>query len=353
MTFISEEQQNNIRIKQMIFHIVGKHADRPLLFDELVNVKLHEDFFIARIKSTIRGSLYSFNEIAGTRDAIRKSIVSEDEFVKKTQDLSKRFQSLYDGDKRLSDGVLLFLIVDAFDEILFNIIKFDHEPSVGYLVNENSAGHREAVLNTIADQFSRHPEAMQKSALIRPNAESQQVCAIDRSSRPDISGSFQAFLDVKRVFQHDELTRRICNVAYEVGIKHQNELSPEIIRGLRHRVRESLLKLEFFDPENPEPLKNAIYGPLSSDHPLHKSFAKALERTGIAHEPITVLPSALPQTRRLMKETQEGIQIYIPNEAQDRIDEVPADGGESYIRIRTAGLKYDDIDSEAGSRRRS
>lgn len=353
MPFITETQEQVLGIERMIFHIVGKAPGYPTLLDRLVAVGPHESFFIARVRSTLRGASYKFQEIAGTREALLRAGANDAAYVHETQNLARRFQTMYQTDQRLSDGVLLILQLRAGVERLFDIIKFDLDPSVAFDVHGN-AGQRGAVLAAISNHFSHHPDAMQKSALVRidPNG-GGEVCAVDRSSRPDITAPFQAFLDVRRTFEHGELTTRIQDVLYVVGIKHQDELPSEIVRGLRHRIKNALLEFGELHPNQREALKHAVYGPLPPDHPVHGSLIKELERKHIADEPILVVPAALPRTRRLMKETREGIQVYIPEAESDRVDEVDAGGGERYLRIRTAGLKYDDIEFERPTGRRA
>lgn len=351
MPFITDEQRQALHIQRMTFHVVGKIAGRPLLLDQVVDVGPHEQFFISRVADTLKGALYDFQEIAGTRAALVTAARSEAAFVEQTQNLARRFQAMYDTDQRLSDGVLLVLQLRAGAEELFDIIKFDHDPAVAYRLRQN-AGRRQAVLAEISDHFSRHREAMQKSALIRINpAGGGEVCAVDRSGRVDITAPFQAFLDVRRRFDHAELTGRISDILYSVGMKHQHDLPADVVRSLRHRTREALTRIGEIDPQNHEPILTAVFGPLEADHPLRRTFHRQLERQNIADEPIQIDVNALPPTRRLMKETQEGIQIFVPPGENNRIDEIDAGGGERYVRIRTAGLRYDDVEIQRPNRR--
>lgn len=352
MPFMTEAQQQAIRIERMIFHVVGKEPGRPLLLDQVVAVGSYEAFFADRIRDTLKGAVYQFLPIAGTRDALARAAVGQQEFVLETQNLANRFQALYEADGRLSNGVLVILQFMAGEERLFDILKFDHDPAVGYDIQVN-AGHRVAVLGAISRHFSRHKEAVQKSALVRiDDAGGGEVCAIDRSSSIDITGPFQAFLDVKRKFEHAELTTRMFNVLYRVGMKHQDDLDPDVVKSLRHRVREALTRLGNFTPGQSSELKAAVFGPLASDHPVHASFAKELERNNMTDETIEFDPQVLPRTSRLLKETREGIQVFIPEQEKDRVDFVPGDGGESYLRVRTMGLKIDDVELEKANRRR-
>lgn len=278
MPFITEAQQQAIRIERMIFHVVGKAPNRPLLLDQVVEVGAHEGFFASRIIDTLKGASYQFLPIAGTRDALERALADEAAFVRETQNIAQRFQEMYVADKRLSDGVLLILQFQAGAETLFDIIKFDHDPAVGYNLRED-AGQRGAVLAEISSHFSRHKEAVQKSALIRINAGGGgEVCAVDRSSRLDITAPFQNFLDVRRTFDHSELTERIFGILYRVGMKHQDDLDPDVVKSLRHRAKDALERLGEFHPEQPDALKNAVFGALTPDHPIHDSFTKDLGR---------------------------------------------------------------------------
>lgn len=339
---ITEAHWETLSIKRMIFHVIGKSAQHPTLLDSIVPHEGYEEFFLDRVKDTLRGAAYVFNEIAGTREALHRASGTDRAFVQETKNLANRFQALYENDKRLSDGVLLVLELTADGDAFFDIIKLDHDPGVAYDLKQEN-GQLVAILASIQNQFSKRKEAMQKSALITlDRTVDSQVFAIDRSGRPDITAPFQSFLDVHRLLTNSEVTTRLCEAIYRVGMKHQNDLPPDMSKGLKHRTKEALKKVGRYDPENIEPLKAAVYGALNEEHPIHKSLAAELGRKKIANEPVIIDPDGLPRTRRYYKETVEGIQVSVPPTENDRVTVRDAGGGEKLIEIRTAGLKHDD-----------
>lgn len=350
MDFFTEEQLASFRIEKMIFHVVGKDPSCPLVLDQIVEVGAHDDFFRKRILDTLRGAKYQFLEISGIRTALIRAATDEMNFVNESINLAKRFQSLYSGDHRLSNGVLLLLQIRAMDEIVFDIIKFDHDPAVGYRFREEN-GHRTAILSEISSHFSKHKESMQKSALIRPNGNNSMVCAIDRSSRIDITSPFQQFLDVRRALSHKELTSRMYEAICKVGMQHKDHLDREIAKNLKMRAHAALVKLGAYAPDQADILKAAVFGALPEDNPIHRAFEAELKRRHIADEPIEFDPQVLPPPRRFIKETEEGVRISIPESALDRVAEVPLPSGERCIQIRTARLKVDDVETEGSSRR--
>jgi 37-kD nucleoid-associated bacterial protein len=244
---------------------------------------------------------------------------------------------------------LLVLELSIGAETYFDIIKFDHDPGVGYDLKQQG-DQVIATLKAINDQFSKRKEAMQKSALIRLGPDDGgAVFAIDRAGGSDITGQFQNFLDVYRELTHKEISERLCKALYKTGTKHQKDLPAEKVKGMRHRINSTLLALGQYHPNQLGELKAAIYGPLAEDHPLHATLEAQLKRQKVANEPVIIDSEALPKARQYVKETNEGIRVTIPKDQIDKVDVQDIGGGQQYLRIKTTGLKHDDVEFEKTS----
>ena len=70
MSFLSDEEVASLRINRMIFHVVGKNLDIPVLLREITPLQ-HVDFFLERIKSSLKGNLFTFIANSNTDRILR------------------------------------------------------------------------------------------------------------------------------------------------------------------------------------------------------------------------------------------------------------------------------------------
>ncbi|EOX7840955.1 nucleoid-associated protein, partial [Escherichia coli] len=203
MSFLSEQDVQNLVINKMIFHVVGKNLEAPTLLKEIKPVQ-HVDFFLERIKSSLKGNLFTFLENSNTERILRiirdKADAEANCFTEQSKLLASDFQSHHSSGNTSMGCFFLFELVSD-KEKFYAIIKYDNEDVVRYVLDEELSEEQMPTLERFHETFVKKAEAMQKIALIQldPSGKGGKVIVKDRSKRTNISGYFKGFLNVKRV----------------------------------------------------------------------------------------------------------------------------------------------------------
>ena len=347
MTLFTDEEKATLSIRRMIFHVVGKALDEPVLLDEITPPQF-ADFFLERVKSALSGNLFEFRENSSVERILRLIVAHADTFGDQSKSLARDFHSRHSG--ITSVGVFfVFELGMVRDQTAYALIKYDNEDVVRYLVNP---GSQVPSLERFQESFVRKAEAMQKIALVRLDVEGGgRVAVRDRSNMAHISDYFEGFLQVRRVNSPDELSDKLITVFKDTFRSHRSELSDEIKRSGVNRIYDVLRQPgRAFGPENSEPLFSAIFGQFPPEAPIRRTFSQRLKHHGVAEETFNINPDLVQRPSRRRIETMEGTQIIFEEEHRPTITR--RDDGRTQITVVTASVVRDDVDTEKAPRGR-
>lgn len=346
MSFLSDEEKDALTIKRMIFHVVGKKLDEPILLNE-INPPQHQDFFLDRVKSSLRGNLFAFREHSPT-EALLRGIADGGDFTDETRKLALDFQSRHK--TAMSMGVFFIFEMTAGEGVtIYALVKYDNEDVVRYVIDEMDAA---AVpkLERFQESFVRKPEAMQKIALVRlDEAAGGRIMVRDRSNVAHISDYFEGFLRARRVNAPVDMSEKLANALKDTFKEHRRSLPDDVQRSGVNRIYSTLQLGLRFDPDDCEPLLTAVFGPLAEDAPLRKTLRKKLRDQGVSEETFDVDPERVQKPRRHVIETAEGVQVLY--DAGKRPAVIQRDDKRWEIVIVTSGVTRDDAEIEASPRR--
>ncbi|MCJ2050262.1 nucleoid-associated protein [Methylobacterium sp. J-070] len=330
----------------MIFHVVGKSLEEPILLDE-ISPPQHQDFFLERVKSSLRGNLFAFRERSATEALLREIASGERNFTECTQALALDFQSRHK--KTMSVGVFFIFELAAGDGVtIYALIKYDNEDVVRYVLEEG--GSSVPRLERFQESFVRKPEAMQKIALVRlDDGAGGRIMVRDRSNTAHISDYFEGFLQARRVNDAADMSEKLAAALKDTLKANRDSLPEEIQRSGVNRIYEVLRQGPLFDPGDCEPLVTACFGVQPENSKVRRDLDRNLRNRGVSEETFDVSPERIQKPRRHRMETVEGVQVTYDEDNRPAIRE--RDDGRQEIVIVTAGLKRDDADIETGPRR--
>lgn len=348
MSFLSDQEVQNLRINRMIFHVVGKSLEVPILLSEISPLQ-HVDFFLERIKSSLKGNLFTFNELSNTDRILRIIKTNADNdptcFTEQSKLLASDFQSHHTGGNTSMGCFFLFELMSNNNK-LYAIIKYDNEDVVRYVIDEQQNENQIPRLERFNESFVRKAEAMQKIALIRLSDEESggDIVVRDRSKRTNISGYFKGFLKAKRKNSEEELCDKLINVLKDVFKKHRDLLPEGIKRSGVNKIYEVLGRADFdYNAEEPTSLLTSIFGPIDEESPIKKSFATLSRDCGIDGESFRIIADSIQKPARRRIETAEN--VVISYNANHRPEITDTDDGKKRITITTARIITDDIDT--------
>ena len=348
MSFLSDQETQTLRINRMIFHVVGKNLEVPILLREISPLQ-HIDFFLERIKSSLKGNVFTFTENSNTERILRIIKTEADSnpncFTEQSKLLASDFQSHHSGGNTSMGCFFLFELISNNNK-LYAIIKYDNEDVVRYVLDEQQAENQIPRLERFNESFVRKAEAMQKIALIRLSSEESggDIVVRDRSKRTNISGYFKGFLHVKRKNNEEELCDKLVDVLKEVFKKHKELLPESVKRSGVNKIYEVLGRANFdYNAEDPTSLLISIFGPIDEQSPIKKSFTTISRDYGVDGESFTIIADNIKKPSRRKIETAENIVIsYNENQRPNITD---TDDGKKKITIITARIIIDDIDT--------
>lgn len=326
MTLIAEEELHLLHIDNFIFHIVHQATEEPILLEETPIGEFH-DFFLARIKDTLRGNRFVFLPTSSTLANLR--IVSDDpnRFVEISQTMAREFHTRRD--KRIKPGVFIVMRLHAGNRNFFSLIKYDHEKVVTYELRDRSA-----VLRSIASSFTQSPDALHKSALIELTADNAEIVVIDRTVRSEITEFFRGFLDAKRKFTNAELTGTVEKVVLQTVREHQQDLPADVVAHARERFVEVVEERDVFEAA---PFVAEYFGPHGSEV-VKQKFERLLNKKHIAGEVFRFDAEAVHAARTIKYKTAEGITIEVPDDAKGTMGVDLHENGSATITIETLRL---------------
>jgi hypothetical protein len=339
VSLIAPEQLDQIAIERMIFHVVGPEEGHLVLLEEIAPGD-HEDFFAERIRSACGGIMFDFLAASPVLASLRRIEAEPTSFVNQTKDLATLFNSMHTG--AASVGVFLMLVLRVDAERLYAVVKYDHEEVLSYTIKEENDVRR-ALIAALQSTFVRSPDALQKAAIVRLTPDGGELSVRDRVMPSKVTKYFQSFLGVRRRFEPSQLTGKLSEIAKKTAKKHAGELGTVVMGQLNRRVYDAVQAQSGFDPANREPFLTAIFGPLSEDSPVRKTFDRELRNSRIENE-------VVPRPRRKHLVTDEGIEVIYDRQYDDRVKREPVAGGGERIVIETGGVRVEDDYAEPRTR---
>ncbi|MGG2102700.1 nucleoid-associated protein [Stenotrophomonas sp. NRRL B-14846] len=213
MGFFTEDERQQLRIHNMILHVVGDGEFEP----QPARAVEHAPFFLSRIRDTDAAAVHEFRQRSRTRDALAEIAVGAVEFEAGAQAISDSFSGQHRNTARDGAFFIFELRVDDPAVRIYSLIKYDYREAIEQAVEEDGQQR----LRQIVHAFIDDKKAIQKSALIRitSGAAESQVSARDRTkTSPDIADYFSAFLEVDRARSDEELNRALLEALRQVMV---------------------------------------------------------------------------------------------------------------------------------------
>ena len=220
MSLLTDTEKESLSINRMIFHVVGKSLEEPILLKE-IDPPEHADFFLERVKSALYGNLFEFKKNSDTERLLRSIADDEGDFTELTQELARHFQKLH-LHRTMSEGVFFVFELDAGGgNKVYALIKYDNEDVVRYMLKDIH-GPQVPQLERFKESFVRKAEAMQKIALVRlEDRQGGKIIVRDKSKPAHISDYFEGFLEVRRVNSPNEMSEKLVEAFKETFKKHR------------------------------------------------------------------------------------------------------------------------------------
>ncbi|WP_101674368.1 nucleoid-associated protein [Alloalcanivorax mobilis] len=366
MSFLSETEVENLTIERMIFHVVDPASESPTFLAE-VKPPQCVDFFVERVKETLRGAAYEFLPGAGVPELLYRALPTsdgDDDFIQVSHDLADRFKDKVKQDKRLAPGVLMLFALKTTGNVqLVAVIKYEHQQVVSYSYIKDESGtpvldadgNPVPDLQTLVETFTKDRKAMQKSAVIRfqdyrkstkHKTPQSSVVVIDHSSGRyrDATQHFANFLDIKRTFEPIELTKRLEDAAVESIKANKHEVPAEVAKAPKRFVRTAISRLDGFDFEKPEEFLSTVLQGVSPEAKILKTFKSKLANKNISTEAFKFEGATPPAAEYRRVVTNEGITLLFSagHEENKNVKIKDEDNGGVEITIRSTGLERND-----------
>jgi 37-kD nucleoid-associated bacterial protein len=344
MSFFTDEERRTLKIRAMVFHVIGKQ-----IFENQVGRKKveHEDFFKARILTTDVSAVHKFKADSATKQLLEKMSQGQNAFEKDAKDLSKVFARLHGTSMREGAFFIFELLTDDPSTRIYSLIKYDYQEAIEHVEKEK----RGSALRRIVQAFVASKNAVQKSALIRVIDGSAQadVAAHDRSTDgTDVTDYFASFLEVERNRSDKELNEAILEAVKDVLRDSKSELPNGDVASAYYRARDYLFDFEKIGEQT---IVDAIL--VAAGNPegdLRKSLQRRAEKKIKSKKlaGITVPRDNIVFKRTRMRriKTIEGVTLTYSDAAEAIVVREKLDGGGERIVINTKKVQEDEIVSD-------
>lgn len=326
MATLTNDEVEALKIENFIFHVVHHGADDPVLFDD-TPLATFEQFFIDRIKETLKGNKFLFREQSQVKEKLESWEKGEHTFVDISKNLARQFHRV--GDKRMKAGVLIVIGLKTNERKLYSLIKYDSEKVVTF-----TCEGAKAILQAVTNNFTEAPKALQKSALIDLKSDEAEVVIIDRMSRSGISDFYKKFLGVERLRNPKEMTGDLVKVVRKTVKAHAESLPRAIISKVSERIVEIALARKEYEADG---FFNDFFG-VNASEAIRQTFDKELDNLKLTGEAFEYDEDELPKSEDKKYMTFEGIRIIMPAKAEGTLDVKHTDD-ETVVTIRTSRLQ--------------
>lgn len=323
-------------LERIIFHIVSPDLNTPRILMEVETPEDYSKFFIDRLRETIKGTKYRFQDDSWVKDQVKTALISQHAFVDTSERLAEKFQELFQSDKRLIPGALMLLKIKNKDKTYGAIIKYDDMSVISYTTEILEDGKSKPILNQFLNNFVQDKKAIQKSVLFDINCPQSSIVCTDRSgNKGDITEKLKIYLQADRLFTSTLLTERLIAALEETAKSQSALIPPEIRKRLKSKIRQAVKDTVEFDPENHEQILTAAFGEAHKEEKVRKAFAASLKKKKISNEKFEISHEAIKQGSKKIKQTYEGVRVIYTSSDIDKNIFFEEDGAKKIIRIIT------------------
>jgi len=329
MAFYDDEELAQLRIIRSIFHIVGPLRESLKLLGEF-NVGQMEDFFLGRIKSVNGGNRYRFLPDSPVRTQLSRIRDDLGTFQVESENLASAYNGKHGGS---SNGAYIVFVLQSPLGVSFALLKFDDERVLSYSYDDGLDGRPVPRFGEFQQTFVQNREALQKAVLIRLETDDDdaEVCVVDRQNPSKPARYFEDYLLVRRERDEINITETAKKVAIAVFKRHKDLFSDDVKTNFQIRLFESSQGGAEIRGEQPELWFQTIVGDLTDKPEVLKTLNSELKKNRLDGESFRLSPNVLPRPTVRKIETNRGIKLIVPQDANDVI-EIDKDNGRITIR---------------------
>lgn len=340
---VQYEISEGAELERIIFHIVSPDLETPRILMEVETPEDYSKFFIDRLKETLKGTTYIFQDNSWVKNEITNALKSPHSFVDTSERLAQKFQELFKSDKRLIPGALMLLKIKSGNNSYGSIIKYDDMSVISYKTETLANGKIKPILDQFVNNFVQDKRAIQKSVLFNINCPHSSVVCTDRSgTKGDITDKLKGYLQADRLFTRTLLTERLIAALEETARSQSDLIPPEIKRRLKSTIKQAVRDMVEFDPENHEQILTAAFGEAHREEKLKKAFNAALKSKKILHERFEIAHESIKETSKKVKLTHEGVKVIYTSDDINKNIFFEEDGTKKIIRIITDRYTLED-----------
>lgn len=340
---VQYEISEGAELERIIFHIVSPDLETPRILMEVETPEDYSKFFIDRLKETLKGTTYIFQDNSWVKNEITNALKSPHSFVDTSERLAQKFQELFKSDKRLIPGALMLLKIKSGNNSYGSIIKYDDMSVISYKTETLANGKVKPILDQFLNNFVQDKRAIQKSVLFNINCPHSSVVCTDRSgTKGDITDKLKGYLQADRLFTRTLLTERLIAALEETARSQSDLIPPEIKRRLKSTIKQAVRDMVEFDPENHEQILTAAFGEAHREEKLKKAFSAALKSKKILHERFEIAHESIKETSKKVKLTHEGVKVIYTSDDINKNIFFEEDGTKKIIRIITDRYTLED-----------
>lgn len=341
MAFIREDEVAELRIENMILHVVGDEEFQPQPAHDVE----HAAFFIERIRDADIAPVFEFHADSQTKAQIERIARNEDSFEAGGQALSREFARFHHGGSR--DGAFFIFELRTADPAvrIYSLIKYDYQEAIEQQVEDGAN-----LLRLIVQAFVADKRAIQKAALVRVvNGTAEAgLCARDRmKSAPEIGDYFANYLHVIRTRTDQQLTQKTVEAVSKI-LKEVRDILPD--RNVPVAFREAKAALAGRQHINEAAIQEAVLAAAGNPEDeearsrIHASVRRKMRSAkleGLAFPPDRQQLRS-PAIRRVR--TTEGVLLFYPDRVgATNVERVPTANGGEVITITTRQVEEDSI----------
>lgn len=337
---LTATDRNQIRIENLIFHIILKDEFQPRYLNEVTITDEQRTFFRNRLDDAAAGRQFVFMEDSATKAKTEELInCDNDRFVQLSKELAADFRRQHGAST--NDGVFIVSVASIGARKLVFLIKFDHKKIYQYQVQDGGR----ALLKEVQDTFSEDKSSIQKVALIDVGDTALwDVLVTDLTAKPEkgyITDYFKLFLGVMPRETDTDLTKQALKMAFKWAVANQVDL-PEAQEAsdYKYRAKAYLLGNTSFDSD--AFINSVILDGDDARRDRHRaSFKLMLEEEGLYGQQFTLVHSALNRkSTKNVRLTREGVRIEWEGSAEDVNYSVGErdENGQQTITIKTGGI---------------
>ncbi|MBY3215867.1 hypothetical protein HFO21_16090 [Rhizobium laguerreae] len=315
MSFLSDAEQQKLKIEKMIVHVVDpQKAFQPK--DELPVEGDHVGFFEARIIDVAVSAVHAFTLGSVVRARLEDIAMKRVTFQMGAQEISRLFMDEHKGSASPGAFFIFQLTAGNPDVTFYSLIKYDYREAV-----ELDSANGKTKLRQIVQAFVTEQRAIQKSALVRvENGTAQElVSAFDRMERaPDLTGYFKKFLSVKRNRSDTELSDDLIAVLRETLMANKASLPQEDVPGALREVRRNLAARAEVDNNAVRESIIVAAGELPEDQlaNIDLSLSKSLKSKNLSGVTFKPDPEKLTKSVRVRLRTAEDVIVIYPHDQE-------------------------------------